>query len=153
MSKHQAIPGPHQTTSPIPAEAISPEIDLFVGAMSSDAIRVPPAPELLHQRGLQASLHARMRRKAIADGFLLLLLVLLTCSLSDSTETLLRNIILTAGGGIILYLLRRWQDLEALARADRWRSDALQGRGISLEDWHNGRNLAPWTERRKQDPT
>lgn len=90
----------------------------------------------------------RLRRRATMDAALLVVFLLLVCQLSGSTAELLRNAMIAAAIGTPLFLWRRGADLAALARADRWRDDAVRGRGISLADWHAGRDLSPWAERR-----
>lgn len=114
---------------------------------SSKAIATPTAEERPGPMR-PAAPWRRMRRRATIDAALLIAFLLLVCQLSGSTAELLRNAIAAAAIGMLLFVLRRGHDLAALARADRWRDDAVRGRGISLADWHAGRQLSPWAERR-----
>ncbi|MCG2840760.1 hypothetical protein L6Q21_07185 [Sandaracinobacter sp. RS1-74] len=100
----------------------------------------------------QARLAGRVRRRAIADGALLLLLVAAAAffardSGSGSGQAVL-NALVVVSAGIGLFLYRRGRDLSALARADRWRAEAVEGRGLSLSAWNAGGELSGWEERR-----
>ncbi len=140
MSRHFA-PYAREPVGTLPAEAL-----IAADRASGDGNISLPDPA--DGRLQQAALARRVQRKMIADGCLLLLFVLLACSISASIDELLRNAAIATAVGIIVFLLRRRRDFAALARADRWRSDAVRGRGISLQAWHTGENLPPWSERR-----
>ncbi len=51
--------------------------------------------------------------------------------------------------GILFYVIRRDRDLTRLAGQVRWREEAVKGRGLSMQDWHDGAELEPWDARRK----
>lgn len=51
--------------------------------------------------------------------------------------------------GILIFVIRRGRDLEKLARHNRWRDEAVVGRGIPLSSWRGGTVLASWDERRE----
>lgn len=51
------------------------------------------------------------------------------------------------GVGILLFVLRRSADFDELARRARRREQKLEGRGISLSEWHSGASLEPWEKR------
>jgi len=53
--------------------------------------------------------------------------------------------------GILVYVIRRARALTARAGGGRWRDEALEGRGLTLEDWSSGAELEPW-ESRKSNP-
>ena len=50
--------------------------------------------------------------------------------------------------GILFYVIRRDRDVSELAGQNRWRDEAVKGRGLSLKDWQGGAKLAPWESRR-----
>jgi len=54
--------------------------------------------------------------------------------------------------GILFYVVRRDRDMSAIAGQDRWRDEALEGRGLSLKEWQAGADLAPWESRRGSHP-
>lgn len=54
--------------------------------------------------------------------------------------------------GILFYVFRRDRDVSALAGQDRWRDEAVEGRGLSLTDWQAGAELPPWESRRGNPP-
>lgn len=93
------------------------------------------------------SLRWRLRRRAIADTALALLLLPGVLMLSDDPHTRLRLAIVAVAFGLLAFLIRRNQDLAAVRADVRARDAALAGRGISIGAWHAGRPLAPWADR------
>lgn len=69
--------------------------------------------------------------------------------LGDSAHEALMSASLVLSLGILFYVIRRDRDLTRLAGAGRWREEALEGRGVSLEDWREGAELEPWEARRR----
>ena len=96
----------------------------------------------------QARVVRRARRRALTDLGLLLLFVAAAALAAGDAHQALLNALLAAAAGILAFLHRRGRDLCALARADHWRADALEGRGLSLSDWRDGAPLPRWAERR-----
>lgn len=90
----------------------------------------------------------RLRQRALVDGLLLGAGVAATTLLfSDLADRLLAGIAAT-GGALVIFLARRDQDLTRAAEAARAARSAMEGLGIPLTDWHAGRPLPAWSERR-----
>lgn len=95
----------------------------------------------------QAMLERKLRRKAILDSFLLLASIASAFVLAPGLKQALLATAVVATLGVALFIARRSADLRLLARADDWRTRALDGRGISLAAWHSGAALPPRTDR------
>jgi hypothetical protein len=52
--------------------------------------------------------------------------------------------------GLVWFVGRRERDMARQAKGQDWRQEAVAGRGISLADWHRGKALPAWTERRRE---
>ncbi len=104
--------------------------------------------EQLDRQAYQLRLLRRARLRAAVDAALLMAAVALAALLGDSAHEALLLALLASSAGILLFLLRRGRDLSALARADRWRADAVEGRGLDMAAWRAGDRLASWAERR-----
>lgn len=100
----------------------------------------------------RARLERRLRRKALVEGLLLLAAGIAAFAAAFTLAPGMKQALLlplaVACIGLPLFFVRRGQDLRLLARADDWRVRALDGRGISLADWHGGTDLPAWTDRR-----
>ena len=96
----------------------------------------------------QALLERQLRRKALAEGVLLLAAIAAAFLLLPGLKLALLGTLAIGGLGLALFLARRGRDLRQLASADDWRAQALEGRGLSLAEWHAGAELPNWTERR-----
>ncbi len=96
----------------------------------------------------QAMLERRLRLKAAAEGLLLFASIAIAFLLASDLKQALLYVLVTAGIGLPLFVARRGADFRRLARADDWRRQALEGRGITLAAWHGGASLPPWTDRR-----
>lgn len=90
----------------------------------------------------------RVLRRAFTDILLLIALVLGASLLGRTPHEALLLTMLASIAGILLFLHRRGRDLGQLSRADQWRDEALEGRGISLAQWRAGEALGGWAERR-----
>lgn len=88
-----------------------------------------------------ALLVRRARRRARAEGVLLALTTVGVALCWPDPVSGLTAAALTLSAGLLLFLWRRGRDLDAVARARHAESRALEGRGISLADWHAGRPL------------
>ncbi len=102
------------------------------------------------ERRRSAALRRQMRRRAVVDGAVMLLVSGLVCSFATSELELLMLGMACLSVGILLYVMRRSRDLVTLARQDRWREQAVQGRGVSLSAWHGGARLPAWPERQRE---
>lgn len=107
-----------------------------------------PAPSPEERMARQRRLVRRARRRALTDLTLLPAAVLLAALPANGAHQALLYALFAASAGILLFLVRRWRDLGALARADRWRAEAVEGRGLSISAWRAGDPLAGWAERR-----
>ena len=87
-------------------------------------------------------------RRAFADIALLVLIVFIASQFGRTAHEALLITLLASSAGIFLFLHRRGRDLARLSRADDWRAEALEGRGLSLEQWRAGQSLAGWEDRR-----
>lgn len=108
-----------------------------------------PTPPGATGEGAQrlAALRRRLRRRAIIDALVALLLLPSVMLLSADPHTQLRFLIVAAGFAILAFMIRRSHDL-AMFRADlRLRQASLAGRGISIAEWHAGKPLPPWDQR------
>ncbi len=97
-----------------------------------------------HAKGLR-----QVRWRATSDVALLLLFAATSASLGTTPYQRLLAGTAAISIGIFLFILRRGADLERLARHDRWREKAVEGRGMPLESWRNGDVMEAWEERRK----
>lgn len=89
----------------------------------------------------------RARRRAALEGGLLGLLTLAVAAAAEDPVDGLLSAALLLSAGLILFLWRRGRDLDAVARARAQAARSLDGRGLSLADWHAGRPLpGPATE-------
>jgi hypothetical protein len=82
-----------------------------------------------------------LRVRALADSVLVMLLVAGTMLLVPDPHEALLAALVVAATGIIWFLARRERDMARRAAAGRWRADALNGRGVSLAEWHAGAAL------------
>jgi hypothetical protein len=106
--------------------------------------RLPP---LQHPAAREGQTLAKIRRNAVLDaGVLVGATVLVTLPVADMHQSLLAGIA-AASLGLLIFVIRRGNDLEQLARANRKRAAHLSGKGISLKDWHAGVPLDGWAER------
>lgn len=118
------------------------------GAKDNGPIRPAPGDGLGLARLHQAQTVRRARQRALADAALLVLLIAAAMLFARNADEAFVFGLLTASAGIIVFLYRRGRDLDALSRADGWRSDAIEGRGLSLADWRSGAPLPGWKDRR-----
>lgn len=95
-----------------------------------------------------AKLRRRARRRALFDLALTVALAGGAALLATESHGALLLGVSALSLGILFMVIRRGHDAVELARADRWRSEAVAGRGISLADWQNGGELAHWDARR-----
>jgi hypothetical protein len=72
--------------------------------------------------------------------------------LADGAHDALMSASLVLSLGILFYVIRRDRDLTRLAGVGRWREDAVEGQGLTLEDWRRGADLEPWETRRRASP-
>lgn len=86
-------------------------------------------------------LQQRAARRARLDLLWLMLAVGLALLVASGPLERLALPMATLGVGGIWYLMRRVRDIAALEQAGRWRDAALDGRGVSLADWHRGAPL------------
>lgn len=49
---------------------------------------------------------------------------------------------------VLWFVWRRSRDLSKVAAHDRWRENAVEGRGLTISQWKTGEKLASWEERR-----
>lgn len=99
------------------------------------------SPDLPLDRPDPARLVRRARRRARTDALLLGLATLAAGALPSDPVHSLKAAALLLSVGLMLFLWRRGRDLDAVARARARAARALDGRGISLSDWHAGRPL------------
>jgi hypothetical protein len=104
--------------------------------------------EQLDRQAFQQRLIRRARVRAAADTVVLALAVTLAALFGESAHEALLLALLASSAGILIFLLRRGRDLGALARADRWRADAVEGRGLGIAAWRAGDPLPSWDARR-----
>lgn len=90
---------------------------------------------------------ARIRLRAGLDAALICGTAALVALLAPS-EGRLAAAMGALGIGILLFVLRRSSDFDELARRARRRERELEGRGLSLSEWHAGASLEPWQTRR-----
>ncbi len=106
-------------------------------------------PRTLHQTRIEQerALRRRLRRRAALDA-LLILLTTAGASLmgADSHNRLLAGLAVLSVG-ILLFVMRRGEDVARLVDAGRWRDEATAGRGLSIAQWHAGVPLPEWSER------
>lgn len=101
-----------------------------------------PAAQRAHQ------IRKRARRRATADMLLIAATVPSVALLGADGEATLMLGVAALSIGILFFVIRRSRDAVAIARADRWRAEAVAGRGMSLEEWRAGKELAEWDDRR-----
>jgi hypothetical protein len=116
------------------------------GAVAARSGSEPTRGEQAIER--QQLLARRVRRRALVDVLLLLALIGGVALATGDAQQALLNAVLASAAGIMLFLYRRNRDLSALARADDWRADAVEGRGLSLSAWIAGERLPVWKDRR-----
>jgi hypothetical protein len=88
-----------------------------------------------------AMLVRRARRRARTDALLLALATLAAGAVPADPARGLKAAALLLSAGLLIFLWRRGRDLDAVARARAGAQRALDGRGLSLSDWHTGRPL------------
>lgn len=105
------------------------------------------------QLGTQARLHEALARRARLRARLDMLavgaLTGVAAWFADGAHDALMSASLVLSLGILFYVIRRDRDFTRLAGVGRWREEALEGRGLSLEDWRSGAELEPWEARRR----
>jgi hypothetical protein len=72
--------------------------------------------------------------------------------LADGTHDRLLYGLATLSLGILIFVIRRSQDVTRLVAAGRWREDALAGQGLTLAQWHAGVPLPEWSRRGTANP-
>jgi hypothetical protein len=97
-----------------------------------------------------AALARRIRRRSALDGAVIVLVTLLVTGIASGEHQMLLHAIGCVSIGILLFMIRRSQDVVALTRADDWRDRAVAGRGMRLADWHAGAALPGWAQRRDE---
>ena len=94
----------------------------------------------------------RARRRAIADTLAVAALVPTVAVVGGGLDGEGHRALLIGVGalslGILFIVVRRGRDAMEIARADNWRAQAVAGRGISLAEWQDGRDLPGWESRR-----
>ena len=96
------------------------------------------------------ALARRARRRAKIDMALIALTTFGVAMVGSNVHQSLMAGSMALSLGILFYVIRRDRDLTALAGQGRWRDEALEGRGLTLEDWQRGAELAPWDARKGQ---
>jgi hypothetical protein len=104
---------------------------------------------LIAQARRHEALARRARLRAKLDIAAVGLLTAGAAWLADGTHDALMSASLVLSLGILFYVIRRDRDLTRLAGVSRWREEALEGRGLTLEDWRSGAELEPWEARRR----
>lgn len=89
----------------------------------------------------------RLRQRALADALMLTAGVAAAPLLFTELPDRLLAGIAAAGAALVVFLARRDQDLAAAAEAARAARHAMDGRGISLSEWHAGAELPAWAAR------
>lgn len=94
-----------------------------------------------------------IRRRAVMDALAVVLTAFAVSQpVANPHDSLLVGIAAVALG-ILFFVVRRNRDLEAFVAAGRHRQQALEGGGISLAQWHGGKPLLPWQQRRTMPTT
>jgi hypothetical protein len=94
-----------------------------------------------------SALARRVRNRALLDIVLIGAATGSAAHLAEGAHEALLAASLALSIGILVYVIRRDRDLTALAGVGRWREAALDGRGLTLEEWQGGTDLAPWEQR------
>lgn len=106
-----------------------------------------PGPE--QQRREETLRAGGLRRRALIDAAVIVgIAILVSAPAANVVDSLMIGVV-AISIGMLLFVIRRGNDLTALARAGRWREDAVAGQGLTLEEWRRGAPVAPWAERRK----
>lgn len=92
---------------------------------------------------------AALRRRALVDAAVIVAIAILVSAPAANIVDSLMIGVAAISIGMLLFVIRRGNDLTALARAGRWREEAVAGRGLTLEQWRQGTAVAPWAERRE----
>jgi predicted MFS family arabinose efflux permease len=125
------------------------DLEPLVAEAHAEALQLEAdEPEPSPAERLAAS-RRRLRRRAFADAVLLLAAVIVLPLLFEDAEHAILAGIATAGAALVIFLARRDQDMNEAAQAAAAARHALDGRGISLADWHGGMALDPWSERNR----
>jgi hypothetical protein len=93
------------------------------------------------------ALRRRLRRRAVLDAMMALLLLPMATLLSTDPYTQIRLLIVASGFAVLAFMIRRAQDFEAIRADLQARDSRMDGRGISIGAWHAGQPLAPWHQR------
>ena len=105
------------------------------------------------QLGARARRHEvlarRARRSAKLDILAVGTLTGVAAWLPDGAHDALMSASFVLSLGILFYVIRRDRDLTRLVGVARWRDEAVEGRGLTLEDWRRGAELDPWETRRR----
>lgn len=90
----------------------------------------------------------RLRLRAAVDLCAVVAVVVFATLFADSPAQALIHFLASSGFGLLFFIVRRGADLSATARAERWRTTAVEGRGMTVREWNSGAQLKPWSERR-----
>lgn len=102
-----------------------------------------------HKAGQKAEIRRKIRRRALQDAaFVILVAVVVSQPVASAHDSLLVGIAAVAIG-ILFFMVRRSRDLQLFVQAARRDARRLSGGGISLQEWHGGAPLRPWSERRQ----
>ncbi len=95
----------------------------------------------------RAAFRRHLRKRALLDAIAIALAAFaVTQPVANPHDSLLLGIA-TVGLGMMLFIVRRNRDFAHFVQAVRQRERALDGSGISLAEWHQGKPLRPWQER------
>ena len=109
--------------------------------MEQDPGLIAEARRQQHRQHL--ALARRTRRRARIDICLVAVATGLAALTGNGTHESLMGASLALSLGILFYVIRRDRDLTALAGQERWRDEALEGRGIPIEAWRSGARGRP----------
>lgn len=113
-----------------------------------ETVRATSAVSGAERIAMRERLARQVLRRAFLDIALLILMVVAASQFARTAHEALLITLLASSAGILVFLHRRGRDLARLSRADDWRAQALEGRGLSLGQWRAGQSLAGWEDRR-----
>lgn len=99
----------------------------------------PPVAALRRTRAL--------RRRAFLDALIVTGVAVTLGWFADGPANAIMLIISTISIGMLFFIIRRHNDLRAVARITRWHDEQVAGKSLSLARWHAGETLPPWRER------
>lgn len=123
--------------------------DTDSGQMADEAVARLPDSGAAVSGGRRGHRVPALRRRTIFDTLLVVGIAILLSQPSALPDSSMKLAIIATSVGLLLYFVRRRNDLTELKQDMDQCDQDVSRRGISLSEWQGGAPLPPWHERFK----